>query len=248
VARAGTEPPPPRPPRPAPPPPPRLTGEGRGEGGALAAPSEDEAGAPAAPEAQTQKPPAWSRLRHPLRGGRGTWHGPAASPPCAPRPRAGTGFGGRGPPPRPAAPPSLRQPPRSPPRPSPPRPARAPRPAPRAPRPRGQRAQEPTRLAARALWPPALTRGSPRSLGDLGDDDAAATNFAASWPRNPGSAGGTGEASSKLWGGLGARVGTPIPCTPVSVVPHFGVCATCPRGHWAGRDLPQEGCKLVSIT
>lgn len=76
--------PPPPPPSSSPPPEEPLTGgrSGRpGPGGALTAPSEEEVCALAAPESQTQKPPAWSRLHNPLRGGRGTWRGPAASPP-----------------------------------------------------------------------------------------------------------------------------------------------------------------------
>ncbi|XP_040083541.1 formin-like protein 20 [Oryx dammah] len=125
--RRTSAPPPPPPPTPSspPPPPPQepLTGEaggGRpGPGGALTAPSEEEVCALAAPESQTQKLPAWSRLQNPLWGGRGTWRGPAASPPRAPQPRAGTDFeGGRGGG-RCLVPRRLPPPPSAPPRPSP---------------------------------------------------------------------------------------------------------------------------------
>ena len=67
VRRTSAPPPPPPPPTPSsspPPPPPQepLTGEAGGgrpdPGGALTAPSEDEVCALAAPESQTQKPPA----------------------------------------------------------------------------------------------------------------------------------------------------------------------------------------------
>lgn len=116
---------------------------------ALTAPSEDEVRARAAPESQTQKPPARSRLQNPLWGGRRTWRG-RGFPALRSQPRAGTDFGGRGPPPGPTAPPAAAAAASRSASAQPPRPARASRSAPGF---AGPRPWSPGR-AARAEGPP----------------------------------------------------------------------------------------------